>query len=103
MYGTGWVPTPGYKPPTNQQNNYGPAAPPYSPPIAGQNTGNTFNSNDGYYGQQQYGHNPYGGQQSGVELQPPQNAYHGGNARGGDNVYEAPYGPPPGKGDGIVR
>ena len=103
MYGTGWVPAPAYKPPQGQQN-WGAAAPPYSPPIANQPTGNTFNSNDGYYGhQQQYGQNPYGGQQSGVELQPPQSAYQPHVTRGGENVYEAPMGAPPGKGDGIVR
>lgn len=104
MYGTGWVP--GSKPNGQQygQTNYYPnqpynggAAPPYSPPIGNQATGNTFNSNEGYYG----GHGGYGGQQNGIELQQPQNAYQ--PQRGGENVYEAPSGPPPGKGDGIVR
>jgi hypothetical protein len=102
LYGTGWMPAPGSKPP--QQNTYYPnqpynggAAPPYSPPIGNQPTGNTFNSNDGYYGQNHYGHNPYGGQQSGIELQTPQNAYQPYAQRGGENVYEAPMGPPPGK------
>jgi hypothetical protein len=61
----------------------GPPAPPYSPPLNNQYTGNTFNSNDGYYGQQ-----------SGIELQPPKNAY---APRGGDPVYESPEGPPPKK------
>lgn len=103
LYGTGWIP--GSKPPqhnnnggyySNQPYNGGAAAaPPYSPPIGNQQTGNTFNSNDGYYGQNQYGqhnYNPYGGQQNGIELQPPQ------------NVYQPPHGPPPGgKGDGVIR
>jgi len=73
--------------------NGGAPAPPYSPPVENNYTGNTFNSNDGYYGQQ-----------SGIELQPPQSAYQ--PPRGGDPVYEAPQGPPPKKGyqnDGIVR
>ena len=102
MYGTGWFPgnknTPvgydnnaGYY--SNQPYNGG-AAPPYEPPIGNQQTGNTFNSNEGYYG-----NHGYGGQQSGIELQQPQNAY----TRAGDPVYEAPQGPPPGKGDGIIR
>lgn len=108
MYGTGWVPAPGYKPQDpnyypNQPYNGGASAPPYSPPIGNQATGNTFNSNDGYYGQQQYGHNAYGGQQSGIELQPPQHSYQPQTNRGGEYVYEAPLGAPPGKGDGIVR
>jgi len=100
MYGTGWM----AKPPQGEyannsgypNNNYyanqpynGGAAPPYSPPIPNQQTGNTFNSNDGYYGHQ-----------SGIELQPPTSAYQ--PQRGGDPVYDAPMGPPPGKG-GIIR
>jgi len=102
-YGTGWL---GGKMATGnngnyynnqQQPQYGAAAPPYSPP-AQQNqqyTGNTFNSNEGYYGQQ-----------SGVELQQPQNAYQ--PQRESEPVYAAPQGPPPsGKGgygqDGIIR
>lgn len=105
MYGTGWMPAQGYKPP--QQNTYYPnqpynggAAPPYTGPVGNQPTGNTFNSNDGYYGQNSYGNNnAYGGQQSGVELQPPQGSYQPPyGQRGGENVYEAPHGPPPGKG-----
>ncbi|KAL9113603.1 MAG: hypothetical protein Q9227_002341 [Pyrenula ochraceoflavens] len=71
--GTGWVPfahgpavyNPEYG---NQQNQY--AGPPQYTP----------NSNTGYYGGQN------------VEMQPPPNAYHG-----GDNVYSPPAGPPPGK------
>jgi len=99
MYGTGWIP--GSKPPQygqhnqnyypNQPYNGGAPAPPYSaPPVGNQNTGTTFNPNDGYYG----GHNN-------IEMQPPQSTYQ--PQRGGDPVYEAPMGPPPGKGDGIIR
>jgi len=88
-YGTGWM---GGKTPVGQPsygNGYqnGPAAPPYQPP---QHTGNTFNSNDGYYG----------GQQSGIELQHPQNTYQGNR---NENVYNAPPGAPPHKGDGFIR
>lgn len=100
--GTGWAagaPPPGHGParytgaPPQQYNGNTAAAPPYSPP-----------ANQGYYGQ---GYNSgtnqgyFGGQQQGVELQQPENAY----ARGGENVYSPPTGPPPGKtaGDGIIR
>jgi len=97
-YGTGWTTgawgnknQPYYN---NGAYNGGAAAPPYSPPAQHpQYTGNTFNSNEGYYGQQ-----------SGVEMQPPRNTY--APPRGGEQVYEAPQGPPPhkgGYGDGIVR
>jgi hypothetical protein len=101
MYGTGWMGGNwSHKPPVGQQygNNggyypnqpyNGGAAPPYEPPIPNQATGTTFNSNDGYYG-----HNAY-------ELQQPQNSYQ--PQRGGDPVYDAPQGPPPKKGDGIIR
>ncbi|KAI9048355.1 hypothetical protein LZ554_008147 [Drepanopeziza brunnea f. sp. 'monogermtubi'] len=100
MYGTGWIPGTGPKPPQGQwaQQNHGQnggpshyVAPP--PPYMGnQATGTTFNSNDGYYG----GHaNQAGG--AGIELQQPQSSYH--PQRGGDDVYTAPAGPPPGKGD----
>jgi hypothetical protein len=99
MYGTGWMAKP--PPYGHQQGTYaynGPAAPPYSPPAMGnQRTGNTFNSNEGYYANQ---HNGY--QQNDIELQSPQSAYQ--PQRGGDPVYDAPMGPPPGKkGDGIIR
>jgi len=105
MYGTGWMPYTG-KPAQGQYNNgngnyygnqpyNGGAAPPYSAPMGNQQTGNTFNSNEGYYGNHGYG------QDNGVELQPPQSAYQ--PQRGGENVYDAPAGPPPGKGDHIIR
>jgi len=101
MYGTGWIPYGGSggwgnKAPLQQNPGYyhndpynGGAAPPYEPPMVGQQTGNTFNSNEGYYGSNAY------------ELQQPQSSYHPG--RGGDPVYVAPEGPPPRKGDGIIR
>lgn len=93
FYGTGWVP--GARPGVPQQQQpygtaqpyygntttntgYGAPAPPYSPP------------NQGYY---------YGEQQNGVELQAPQQSH----MRAGENVYEPPPGPPPGKKDHIVR
>lgn len=86
-YGTGWAAGKGNYA-GNPQQYYGQhtaAAPPYSPPAQQpQYTGNTFNGNQGYYGQQ-----------SGVELQPPQHAY--APTRGGEAVYEAPHGPPPTK------
>ncbi|KAH8647564.1 chitin synthesis regulation, resistance to congo red-domain-containing protein [Tricladium varicosporioides] len=99
MYGTGWIPA--GKPPVGQQQyggyyanqpyHGGQPAPPYAPPMPQQQTGTTFNSNDGYYG----GHNN-------IELQQPSSAYQ--PARGGDPVYEAPLGPPPArKGDAIIR
>jgi len=104
MYGTGWMTG---KPPVGQQSSgyythepyNGGAAPPYSPPIGNQATGNTFNSNEGYYGN--HGGYGYGGQQGGIELQQPTSSYQ--PQRGGDPVYEAPQGPPPRKGDGIIR
>jgi len=104
MYGTAWMPTPGYNKYgqgqggqngqyyANQPYHGGAPAPPYSPQVENNATGNTFNSNDGYYGH---------GQQSGIELQQPTNAYQ--PQRGGDPVYDAPAGPPPGKGDYVVR
>jgi len=67
---------------------YGNVAPPYNPPVGSHYTGNTFNNNEGYYGQQ-----------SGIELQSPAPAYtHGAS-------YPPPQGLPPSKirNDGIVR
>lgn len=93
FYGTGWAARPGNGANTaqpyyaNGQNNYAAPAPPYSPP--------NNNANEGYYGggaNQGYYNN---GQQNGVELQSPQPTYGGG--------YAPPPGPPPTKGDGIVR
>lgn len=84
MYGTGWL---AGKPHEANQGGYynnGQYANP-APPYEQQPnyTGQTFNQNQGYYGQQQ-----------GIEMQPPQQAYYG---NGGQNVYTAPEGPPPAK------
>ncbi|KFY50584.1 hypothetical protein V495_00165 [Pseudogymnoascus sp. VKM F-4514 (FW-929)] len=103
-YGTGWL---AGKQGGNQQHyqnndyqgqqsgyNYGGAAPapPYSPPQQ-------------QYGGQQYGGGNadyYGGQQSGIELQQPQNSYN--PQMGREQTFEPPTGPPPGKqSDGIIR
>lgn len=96
MYGTGWIPY-GKPPVGHSQAYYQPnAAPP--PPYQGtQATGTTFNSNDGYYGH----HNVNPQYEQGIELQQPQSTYV--PQRGGDPVYDAPQGPPPKKGDGIIR
>ncbi|KAB5563481.1 hypothetical protein GE09DRAFT_785437 [Coniochaeta sp. 2T2.1] len=96
-YGTGWM-APANKFGPGNNNNYVPPPPQYTPqynmgnyPPQGQQqqpqyTGQTFNSNEGYYGQQE-----------GVAA-PPQ-AYYGQQQRGvgGENVYSPPAGPPPGK------
>ncbi|KZF22408.1 hypothetical protein L228DRAFT_268873 [Xylona heveae TC161] len=105
FYGTAWLggkPPVGHGPATYNNNNtnnnpggpqpyygsyYQPPAPPYSPP-----------ANHTYYG-----NGPP--QQSGVELQQPQNSYQPYRTPE-DNVYSPPPGPPPGhpkQGDGIVR
>lgn len=104
MYGTGWM-APGGKVDNHQMNNYQQPAynqgyppneynnqpqqpynqgaayyttpPPY--PQQQQSTGTTFNPNDGYYGNQQYG------------VQQPPNAYQR------DGGYAPPAGAPPGK------
>jgi len=68
------------------QNNVQ-SPPVYSPPKTQYNG----TENQGYFG----------GQQSGIELQAPGNSYQ--PERGGNPVYAAPEGPPPGKGDGIIR
>ncbi|KAH8905403.1 hypothetical protein BR93DRAFT_939381 [Coniochaeta sp. PMI_546] len=93
-YGTGWMaPAPKYSP---NSGGYVPPPPQYTstpmqnyPPPGQQQqpqyTGQTFNSNDGYYG----GHN------EGVA--PPPNTYYPQRGVGGENVYEPPAGPPPGK------
>ncbi|KAG9232336.1 chitin synthesis regulation, resistance to congo red-domain-containing protein [Amylocarpus encephaloides] len=102
MAGTGWVPGSKY-PPAYSQNNGGyynnaphnreAPAPPYqaAQPMPNQQTGTTFNSNDGYYGHHH---------QNGVEMQPPANSYQ--PQRGGDDVYAPPQGPPPTKGNAII-
>lgn len=93
FYGTGWAARPGQptaQPYYNNNQNYNHPPPQYTPQP----------QNQGYYGSNQgyYGSSPYG-QQQGVELQSPQPTH----TRGGDDVYAPPAGPPPGKGDGIIR
>ncbi|MCJ1413748.1 hypothetical protein MMC32_000072 [Xylographa parallela] len=90
-----------YQPPVQPYGNNNPnyynnnagtpnnAPPTYEPPKEGNYYGNT-GANQGYFG----------GQQSGVELQQPNSSY---QPRGAENVYSAPEGPPPAKGDGIIR
>lgn len=79
-----------------QYNNaaQGAAPPVYSPP-----PNQTYYGNGQGNGQGNPGY--FGGQESGIELQQPQSAYQ--PQRGGDPVYAPPMGPPPGKGDGIIR
>ena len=78
-------PVGGYQAPPPQYGNQNSQGYGYGQPPQGQN--------QGYYGGQPQ-------QQTGVELQSPEVAYHG---QGGQNVYQPPAGPPPGKTDGIVR
>lgn len=78
-----------------------PAPPPYYPPppqYSAQDQGGNpppggykYGPNDGYYGSNQPGDGYYAGNQEGIQLQPPQNAYH----RAADNDYAPPPGPPP--------
>lgn len=103
MYGTGWVPgnyaynnnNQGQQPQYNQggwfggfghKNHNQPPPPQYTPapPQGQQYTGQTFDSNDGYYGHHQ----------NDVPLQQPTGTYY---PRGGEPVYEPPAGPPPAK------
>ncbi|KAL1966897.1 hypothetical protein VTN77DRAFT_3641 [Rasamsonia byssochlamydoides] len=72
-FGTSWMAPSAY----NQQD-YGNPPPQYSP-----------GPNQGYYAPNQ---GYFGGQQTGIELQQPANAYHA-----GDQVYPPPPGPPPSK------
>ncbi|MCJ1406079.1 hypothetical protein MMC19_000144 [Ptychographa xylographoides] len=110
---TGWAGgnhgTPQYNPNYNEQSNYNPPVQPYgnnqynatpspmvnppnyTPPKEGNYYGNGAGGNQGYFG----------GQSNGIELQQPNNTYQ--PARGGDNGYSAPEGPPPPRGDGIIR
>lgn len=85
MYGTGWLAgkTPeGHNGPSytgyNNNNTTTTAPPQYSAPQNPQYTGQNFNSNEGYYGQQ-----------NGIELQQPSATY------AGNGGYAAPAGPPP--------
>ncbi|MCJ1395692.1 hypothetical protein MMC18_008578, partial [Xylographa bjoerkii] len=91
----------------NTQTQHQPPVQPY-----GNNNPNYYNNNAGtpnnapptyeppkegnYYGNGGANQSYFGGQQSGIELQQPNNSY---QPRGGENVYSAPDGPPPTKGD----
>lgn len=107
MYGTGWLPTYNQSQSQANKNPGGYYAPPPPPYMGHQQTGNTFHSNEGYYGN--HGNvQP----QNEFELQQPSSSYQPPvRGMGGDEVYEAPTGPPPKKGgaytytspDGIVR
>ena len=85
QYGNGWF---GHNKGNSNNNNYQQQPPPpqYTPasPVGNQYTGQTFNSNEGYYGH----HN------NDIPLQQPTNSYY---PRGGEPVYEPPAGPPPAK------
>ena len=73
MYGTGWMapaPPPYYPPP-----------PQYSAQDQAPPGGYKYGSGDGYYG----------GNQEGIQLQPPQSTYH----RAAEGDYAPPPGPPP--------
>lgn len=93
MYGTGWMAPapPPYYPPPPQYSNQDPGA--GNPPPGGYKYG----QGDGYYSgnypeNQSYGQGQnYGGNQEGIQLQPPQSTYH----RGTDADYAPPPGPPP--------
>ena len=102
--GTGWAA--GRTPPGHAPAQYTGASQPYYG-----DGGNQYNNqpatqnaypppNQNYYGNQGANQGYFGGQQSGVELQSPNNTYQ--PPRGGDQVYSPPSGPPPGK-DGIIR
>jgi len=84
-YGTGWMANgPKYGAQQNNPQAYQAPPPQYAPPQNQQYTGQTYNSNEGYYH----------GQTQGV--QQPTNSYYP-EQRGGENVYSPPPGPPPGK------
>lgn len=89
QYGGGWFGHNKFN--NNQQPQYQQPPPPQYTPAQGevpnQYTGQTFNSNEGYYGQ----HNTHNND---IPLQQPTSSYY---PRGGDNVYEPPAGPPPAK------
>lgn len=59
---------------------------------------NNSNNPPPAYGSQGY----YGQREGDVELQQPPAAY-GGGYRSGETAFEPPKGPPPGRGDGIIR
>ncbi|EOO02491.1 hypothetical protein UCRPA7_2058 [Phaeoacremonium minimum UCRPA7] len=80
-YGTGWM----GGPPAYTPGNYNQPPPPQYQQQQPQYTGNTFNSNEGYYGT----HN------EGINLQQPQQSYY--PRSGDDSGYAPPPGPPPSK------
>lgn len=89
QFGTGWFGQHGKAGGNNNNNNQAqqpvPPPPQYTPaPVDSQYTGQTFNSNEGYYGH----HN------NDIPLQQPTHAYY---PRAGEPVYEPPTGPPPAK------
>jgi len=91
FYGTGWASRTGhgqavYNPNVQSQQapNYGQTS---APPAYGQQQGGFYGGNQGYFG----------GRETDTEMQPPQNVYRN------DNQYVPPVGPPPKKGDGIIR
>ncbi|KAL2172051.1 hypothetical protein VTG60DRAFT_421 [Thermothelomyces hinnuleus] len=86
LYGTGWMAPapPPYYPPPPQYSPHDQGVPP--PP-----GGYKYGEGAGYYGGNQPNNGYYGGNQEGIQLQPPQNAYH----RATDNDYAPPPGPPP--------
>ncbi|KAI3400420.1 hypothetical protein diail_3041 [Diaporthe ilicicola] len=87
QYGNGWF---GQNKNNQQPQHQQPPPPQYTPaqgPMGNQYTGQTFNSNEGYYGHHNNNNND-------IPLQQPGSSYY---PRGGDNVYEPPAGPPPTK------
>ncbi|KIH90401.1 hypothetical protein SPBR_01040 [Sporothrix brasiliensis 5110] len=93
MYGTSWMGGWGQhqQPQYNNAQNYSAPPPQYSQQASGnpQYTGGTYNSNQGYYGQNTGTYN------NDVPLQQPSNTYY--PTREADNDYAAPEGPPPSK------
>ncbi|KAL2131581.1 hypothetical protein VTI74DRAFT_4878 [Chaetomium olivicolor] len=83
MYGTGWMaPPPAYQAPPPQYAPQDPAGGYYGPPPQQQPQGGyKYGQGDGYYA----------GNQEGIQLQQPAQAYH----RGTDADYAPPPGPPP--------
>lgn len=88
---TGWMGRwgggPNPPPQYNNPNAYATQPPQYSqqPPVGAQYTGGTYNSNEGYYGQNA----------NNIPLQPPNNSYY--PTRGVADEFAPPEGPPPGK------